>query len=77
MDENMLTRVLTTNDLHPYNISLVSSLWTNSTIDYLLQKKDEKDKKYVAFWMLRDYSTGRSMQDSYARSFWDMDFMPY
>ena len=67
MDDNMLSRVLTTNDLHPYNISLVSTLWSNSTVDYMLEKKDEKDKKCVAFWMLRNY----------ARSYWDMDFMPY
>jgi len=67
MDDNMLTRVLTTNDLHPYNISLVSTLWSNSTVDYMLQKKDELDKKCIAFWMLR----------SYARSYWGMDFMPY
>tara|TARA_Y100000389_G_C17467626_1_gene527041 strand:- start:5954 stop:6184 length:231 start_codon:yes stop_codon:yes gene_type:complete len=67
MNEDVLTHVLTTNNLHPYNISIVSKLWSGSTVDYLVQKKDDADKLYVAFWMLR----------SYARSFWDMDFMPY
>jgi hypothetical protein len=65
MDENMLTHVLTTNDIHPYNISLVSTLWSSSTVDYLLQKKDDADKICIAFWVLRIH----------AQSLWDI--MPY
>jgi hypothetical protein len=66
-DEDVLKIVLTTNGLTPYNISLVTTMWRSNTLDYVKEKKQSFDLVNTAFWLLR----------SYARSFYDMDFMPY
>lgn len=65
--DDILENILDFNDFGSSSFALTLKQFNEVSKPYYEDKKLEKDMMYDAFWDLR----------SYARSFYDMDFMPF
>ena len=54
LDHEDILTCLPTNDIRPYNISVVSHMWHRNSKDYVIVKKQRYDL-YKTFWSLRSF----------------------